>query len=138
MRTFTLEKFIEIKGKIPFYKLLVNGKCPISNFENEISKGTTYLSECKSIIAFMDAYSNGTKLPPTKFKTLKVPKSKHSFFEFKSKHIRYYGFKYEDGIMIICTAEKNDKSEQDKDILRVSNIAEECFSKLNVPKKIAT
>lgn len=118
MSNFVLIPISEIKGRTLFFKLSVNNKCQIEEFETTHITGTTYVSESITIKAYMDLWSNGQRLPIKKFRFLK---SKGSCFEFKSKHLRYYGFQL-DGQMIICLANFNKKNEQDSDIDKLQGI----------------
>lgn len=130
MRKFALQKMDGIKGFIPFYTLKIDGVCETTNFENEVCKSSNYLAEIAMIRSAMDNCSNGkTNLPKKKFRILKTNKSKGTFYEFKSKHLRYYGFNFKG--YIICFADKNDKSEQEYDIKRLIRIYDEVMANKN-------
>lgn len=137
MSKFAIERFGELKGEIHFYKLFINGECQINDFEKQLQKNSTYYSQVKTIKAYMDSYSNGQRLPKTKYKILKQNKSDCVCFEFRSNDLRYYGFMFPNtNNMIMCCAAKNDKSEQDKDILRMINTQKEYLSSLPGKNKL--
>ena len=131
MVKFTIERMNEVKGHVPFFKLFIDGNCQINDFEEYLKSSTTYYSEAKTVKLYMDSYSNNQKnlLPKTKFKIIKTS-IKQTCFEFKSKHLRYYGFIYNNGDMIILKACMNDKSEQDSDINRTVNLVEQYLNTL--------
>jgi hypothetical protein len=134
MIKFAIERMGELKGDIPFYKLFIDGNCQINEFEEEISKSSTHYSECKTLLSYMDYLSNGGRPPKVKYKILKTSKNtKCTCFEFKGRHVRYYGYIDSCGSYIVCFACKNDKSEQKLDISRLETLLGECteFFELN-------
>ena len=112
MSTFAVEIIEAIKGKQTFYKLLVDGKAPIDEFEAGLVG--QYETELESIYFYMEAVANLRPLPKTKFRELKGVKGNNKEYEFKTKHLRVYAIKHPDsGKVIVMGGYKNT---QDKDI----------------------
>ncbi len=116
MSEFVTKKLEEIKGsKFNFFKLVINGKCYFSDFENEIRSNKRYYSEFKTLLTYAELYANGAKLPSKKHNTVHINVKDVSAFEFKSKHLRiyfFYSIDNPDRIIAFCGY----KNRQKKDI----------------------
>lgn len=121
MPIFALENFNEVKGnRITFNKLKVDDNCLLDEFENNIKGNKQYYSEYKTILSYMNLAANGICLPNTKFNIIKSGKFDVLRFEFKSKHLRVYGFgNFNDNKVIVLGGMKKN---QDKDIESLNRI----------------
>lgn len=114
MGKFVIEKISEIDGKVPFYKLLINGACEFDDFWEEIEKDGNLKRELALIQARMLDVSNSKTLPQNKFRNITPKKDNVTEYEIKTKHLRVYLFqeKYT-GKIIVCAGKK---TTQNKDI----------------------
>ena len=116
MPTFALRKIEAIKGKQEFDKLIVDGKCPFDDFENNLE--AQYKSELIGIYHHMQDVADLKKLPKTKFHFYDNDKKKKNQsgvreFEFKTKHLRIYGITQPNGKLVITGGTKaNQKTDQ--------------------------
>jgi putative component of toxin-antitoxin plasmid stabilization module len=116
MIKFALEKIESVKGKQTFMQLTIYKHGVLNEFENDL-KDTTYLTEYKTILAYMNFYSNNNRLPKTKFRMIEK-----GLYEFKTKHLRIYCTSMHDGSIVILCGYKN---EQDEDITKAKKLKEE-------------
>lgn len=118
MPTFALRKIEAIKGKQEFNKLVVDGKCPFDDFENNLE--VQYRSELIGIYHNMQDVADLKGLPREKFHYYDNDKKKKNKdgvreFEFKTKHLRVYGITQPNGKLIITGGTKaKQESEQNK------------------------
>ena len=123
MRTFVLLKIDQVKGKINFYKLEIDGTCEFDEFCDELENA----DEKKALVtiyATMESVANLRMLPGKKFKELKGRKKsdKVKDFEIKKDAYRVYLFKDDVGNIIIFGSSKNTQKE---DIARLRRLKEE-------------
>ena len=118
MSTFAVEEIEAIRGKQTFYKLLVDGKAPIDEFEEQLE--SKYESEMSSMYFYMEQVANLRSLPDTKFRELKGSKEGVKEYEFKTKNLRLYVTKHpESGKIVVMGGYKNS---QKKDINSFRNL----------------
>lgn len=128
MSKFAIHKIETIKGNQLFWQLEIDGRKQLDSFEEEL-KDTTYLSEYKTILSYMDFVANNRTLPQTKFKDITPKKESIKEYEFKSKHLRIYAIHQKNGKVIIMCGFKN---EQKKDIARFRALKKQLISSLTI------
>ena len=103
MPNFALKPIESVKGKQSFKKLLIDNECQLDEYEKEIkeNKDKRYIKELEKIFNYMNQVANLISLPDNKFKNISPKKEKVNEFEFKSKHLRVYAIKKENGQIII-------------------------------------
>lgn len=135
MTKFTLKIIEAVTGKQTFEELVIggtgdkhkdSGKGQLTEFEKEL-EGTTYLSEYKTIIAYMSFVSNLKTLPQNKFKEITPPKEAIKEYEFKSKHLRIYCIQNVGGKIIVLCGEKTG---QKKDIVKFRSLKKQYLESL--------
>ncbi|MEA5139920.1 hypothetical protein [Arcicella rigui] len=87
---------------------MVDGNGQLDEFENDL-KDTTYWSEFKTLLAYMDFVANNRTLPQTKFKDITPAKELVKEYEFKSKHLRIYAIHQPNGKIVILGGYKNNQ-----------------------------
>lgn len=121
MPTFAFRNIESIRCTIVTFKKLVrNGKCFLDEFEEEIKDNPKYKSEYKTILSYIELYSNSALLPKSKFREIKGKKPKQ--YEFKSKNLRIYAVQVENEKIIVIGGYKNT---QTKDFNRLDVISKE-------------
>lgn len=123
MHTFALIRIDQVKGKIKFYKLEIDGECEFDEF-CEALENTDERKVLNTIYATMDSVANLSLLPKTKFRELKRRKAsdKVKDYEIKKDAIRVYLFKDERGNIVVFGGSKNNQKE---DIARLRRLKEE-------------
>jgi hypothetical protein len=123
MHTFALIRIDQVKGKINFYKLEINGECEFDEF-CEALENTDERKVLNTIYATMDSVANLKLLPKTKFRELKGRRTsdKVKDYEIKKDAIRVYLFKDERGNIVVFGGSKNNQKE---DIARLRRLKEE-------------
>lgn len=113
-----LERLDLIKNEngYTFYKLKVNGKWQVDEFEKDISKNKDLINELTAIYALMDFYTDSPKPPHTKFRQFKINK-RTDIYEFKSKSIRVYVIKKDKAFYVIRAGLKKNQ-EKDKEYMK--------------------
>lgn len=112
MSKFALHKIDVIKGKQNFCQLVIDGVKQLDRFEAELEKSTTYFSEYKTILTYMEYIAENRTLPATKFKDITPKKEVIREYEFKSKHLRIYAIQKKGGkIIVLCGFKKNQKND---------------------------
>jgi len=122
MRIFETKLIEQVKGKQVYEKLVVNGECLLDQFESDIQGIPQYVSEFKTLIAYMDLLAKGNNLPITKFREIKGGGISTKRHEFKSKHLRIYALDKPDGKIVILGGYKNT---QPKDIRSLNSIVKD-------------
>jgi hypothetical protein len=91
MHTFVLHKIDQVKGKISFYKLEIDGKCDFDEF-CEAFETADEKKILLTLYAIMDSVANLSLLPKTKFRELKGRKKSDKIkdYEIKKDTIRIY------------------------------------------------
>jgi hypothetical protein len=128
MHRFALKNIEQVKGKISFFKLEIDGKCYFDDF----CKSFVSPEEEKVlavIYATMDSVANLKFLPNTKFRELKGRRKSDKIkdFEIKKDDIRVYLFKDKAGHIVVFAGCKND---QEEDIARLRRIKLEYINSL--------
>lgn len=123
MHTFALIRIDQVKGKINFYKLEIDGECEFDEF-CEALENTDEKKVLNTIYATMDSVANLKLLPKTKFRELKGRRTsdKVKDYEIKKDAIRIYLFKDDKGNIVVFGGSKNNQKE---DIARLRRLKEE-------------
>ena len=123
MRKFALIKIEQVKGKINFLKLEIDGKCEFDEF-CEALESTEERKVLISIYAIMDSVANLNLLPKTKFRELKGRRTSDKIkdYEIKKDTIRVYLFKDDAGNIVVFGSSKKIQKE---DIARLRRLKEE-------------
>lgn len=128
MSKFVLHEIEAIKGKQAFCQVEINGIKQLDAFEEEL-KDTTYLTEFKTMMSYMQFVAENRTLPQAKFRELKGVKDGLKEYEFKSKHLRIYAIHQKGGKIIVLCGFKNS---QEKDINKFRAIKKELIEALNI------
>lgn len=132
MSKFALRNIEAINGKQTFNQLEVNNQKQLDDFETELSD-TTYISEYKTLLTYMEFVANNKTLPNTKFKDITPKKEKVKEYEFKSKHLRIYAIQQTNGKIIVLCGFKNNQKE---DINKFRSLKKQYLESLIPPKKV--
>ncbi len=120
MKKYTLNKISEIDGFQSIFKLDIDGKCQFDEFENEINANGQYNEELNSLYSLIEDVANNKLLPKTKFRDItNNKKDRIKEYEFKTKHLRVYAIKTNEGKVVILGGYKNSQA---KDINKFRNI----------------
>jgi len=119
MSKFALERIKTIEGNQIFEKLFIDNQCQFDDFEKEIFSNDKLNTELGKIYSYMEFVAKGESLPATKFKDITPKKGKVKEYEFKSKNLRVYAIKKENGKIIILGGFKN---RQKRDIKKFRSI----------------
>lgn len=130
MSKFALEEILEIKGKIKFYYLIIDGVNGYKEFENSIESEGNYGSELNSIQAIMEQIANLQTLPPSKFKDITPKKENVKEYEIKTRHLRIYLFHDKGKGRIIVYGTKKRPKSQNRDIFKFRKIKNKYISSL--------
>ncbi|OOV25053.1 hypothetical protein BXU11_16005 [Flavobacterium sp. LM5] len=130
MSKFALKDIESINGKQTFNQLEVNGQKQLDKFEADLSD-TTYISEFKTLLTYMEYVANNKTLPQTKFKDITPKKQQVKEYEFKSKHLRVYAIQQTNGKIIVLGGFKNNQKD---DINRFRSLKKQYLDSL-IPKK---
>jgi hypothetical protein len=122
MRNFVLHKIDQVKGKISFYRLEIDGRCEFNDFCNELEM-TGKTNVLATILAIMDSVANLQFLPKTKYRELKgrLKSDKVKDFEVKKDEYRVYLFKIDDGNIVAFGGYKKDQKEDIKRLRRIKS-----------------
>ena len=131
MSKFALKDIESINGKQTFNQLEVNGQKQLDNLEADLSD-TTYISEFKTLLTYMEYTANNKTLPQTKFKDITPKKQQVKEYEFKSKHLRVYAIQQVNGKIIVLGGFKNNQKE---DIKKFRSLKKQYLDSL-IPKKV--
>lgn len=121
MSTFALEKVNEIKGKIDFFLLKIDGKSQFLAFEEQIKTEGNLLSELTTIqVRMQEMAEMRHPMPKTKCRELTPKGDAVKEYELKTKNLRVYLIHQEHkGRIIVLVGKKNT---QPKDIKRFRKI----------------
>ncbi len=106
MPTFALKEIKAVKGKQTFYKLVKDNKCHFDIFEEKMLK-TQFAGEVGKIYAYMERIADGESMPADKFKDITPSNESVKEYEIKTKNLRVYLTKTEDGKIVIIGGKKN-------------------------------
>jgi len=123
MSIFVLKRIEQIKGRISFFKLIIDNRCEFDEF-CELLKRRKEDSKLRSIFGIMESVANLNRLPETKFRELKGRPAGDNVkeYEIKKKPYRIYLFKDDAGNIIVFGSSKK---LQKKDIKRLRQIKNE-------------
>lgn len=123
MSIFAIKKIDQVKGKISFFKLLIDNRCEFDEF-CELLERRKEGSKLRSIFGIMESVANLNRLPETKFRELKGRPAGDNVkeYEIKKKPYRIYLFKDDAGNIIVFGSSKK---LQKKDIKRLRQIKNE-------------
>ena len=127
MLKFTTERIDAIHCLQQFEQLVVNGDGQLNIFEKDL-KDTTYQSEFKTLLTYMEYLGNNGTLPKTKFRDVTPKGEKVKEYEFKSKHLRIYAIQKTNGKIVILGGYKNN---QYKDFGRFRSLKKQLLASLN-------
>ena len=119
MSIFALIPFREVCGEVPFFKLVVNGICPIDVFWSEIEMQGNLNGQLINAMAIMDRVAQGLPLPRNKYKNITSSKDPFNLFEVKTRDLRIYLFRKSNGAIVVLGGKK---SSQRSDIKRFRNL----------------
>jgi putative component of toxin-antitoxin plasmid stabilization module len=106
MNKFALKKIPEIKGRILFSMLEVDGACQFEEFCSEIEEDGNMKKQLITAFARMTQVSNLQRLPEQKFRDITPRNETIKEFEVKTNDLRIYLIK-EEGHIIILGGKKN-------------------------------
>jgi hypothetical protein len=118
MPKFTIAEIKAISCRQEFDQLVIDGEGQLDIFEKDLAD-TTYKSEFKTLLTYMEYLGNNGSLPKTKFRDVTPKGEKVKEYEFKSKHLRIY---------VILGGYK---SSQDKDFIKFRSLKKQFLSSLN-------
>ena len=121
MSTFALEKVNEIKGKINFFLLKVDGVSQFLEFEEQIKEDGNLMSELTTIqVRMQEMAEMRNPMPKTKCRDLTPKGDSVKEYELKTKNLRIYLIHEEHKGRIVVLAGK--KRTQPKDIKKFRKI----------------
>ena len=118
MPKFAIERIQVINCRQEFDQLFIDGEGQLDSFEKDLD-GTTYQSEFKTLLTYMEYLGNNKSLPKTKFRDVTPKGEKIKEYEFKSKHLRIYAIQKPKGKIIILGEYKTN---QDKDFIKFRSL----------------
>jgi hypothetical protein len=114
MYIFVTKKVESINAREAVYEICASEDSILWLFESKL-KGTTYISEFKTILKYIEYAANGGRLPGTKMKLLKRSKRDNiAEIEFKTKHLRIYAIQLPNMKIILLCGFKNSQKEDIK------------------------
>jgi putative component of toxin-antitoxin plasmid stabilization module len=127
MPKFTIAEIKAISCRQEFDQLVIDGEGQLDIFEKDLAD-TTYKSEFKTLLTYMEYLGNNGSLPKTKFRDVTPKGEKVKEYEFKSKHLRIYVVQQINGKIVILGGYK---SSQDKDFIKFRSLKKQFLSSLN-------
>jgi hypothetical protein len=128
MPTFEIERVDEVRGEVPFFRLFRDGVCQFSEFWNDCLRDAVLKKELVQIQTRMEYIANRqyNYLDKTKFRELtgRASGDLNKDYEIKTKHLRVYFTKDENGNILIVGGTKKD---QKSDIKRMRTTKSEYF-----------
>jgi len=106
MSRFVLDEINNVNGNITFYRLIEDGICYWNEFCLELEREGTYYEQVFAITAQMNRKANLKTLPKDKYHDYDTKVKGVSGFEFKTRNLRAYGIKDEQGNIIIFAGKK--------------------------------
>lgn len=110
MSKFALHKIDAVKGRQTLFKLVKGNLCFLDEFERQASGNSQYLNELAMLYAYMEYVANGVSLPSTKFRDLTPKKEIVKEYELKTKHLRLYLIKNQNGKIVVMGGFKNNQA----------------------------
>ena len=127
MPKFAINRIETLKCLQEFDQLIIDGEGQLDVFEKDLYD-TTYLSEFKTLLTYMEYLGNNRSLPKTKFRDVTPKGEKIKEYEFKSKHLRIYAIQKLNGKIIILGGYKTN---QDKDFIKFRALKKKYIDFLN-------
>ena len=118
MPKFAIERIQVINCRQEFDQLFIDGAGQLDIFEKDLND-TTYQSEFKTLLTYMEYLGNNKSLPKTKFRDVTPKGEKIKEYEFKSKHLRIYAIQKPKGKIIILGGYK---TTQGKDFIKFRSL----------------
>lgn len=113
MPKFALRRIQAINGRQQeFDELTIDEVGQLDFFSQQLEE--QYESELDALFQYMQYVADGGTLPKNKFKDVTPRKEKVKEYEFKSKHLRVYAIKKENGKIVILGGYKNTQEEDFK------------------------
>jgi putative component of toxin-antitoxin plasmid stabilization module len=113
MNKFALRRLWEIKGKIPFSALEIDGTCQFAEFCVQVQRDGNLKKQLVTVMSRMDQVANMQLLPVHKFRDITPEKDIVKEFEIKTPDLRVYMIKKE-GHIIVLGGKKNTQSDDIK------------------------
>ena len=113
MNTFALADIEQVKGKIKFKKLVIDGVCQFEDFCEQISTQGNLEKELDKIFSRMNQVANMQRLPKEKFRDITPAKETIKEFEIKTSNLRIYLIK-EEAHIVVFAGKKNSQKEDIK------------------------
>src|SRR4051812_42788988 len=101
MNIFTLRRISEIKGRIPFSALEIDGDCQFVEFCEQIDRDGNLKKQLATVLSRMDQVASMQLLPVHKFKDITPRKEIVKEFEIKTPDLRIYLIKEEGHVIIL-------------------------------------
>jgi hypothetical protein len=111
MRKFDTKEVYLIKARERVEQLYIDNIGVIEAFEEEL-KGTTYLSELKTILTYVEHFANGNSCG-SRMDYIINPSPGGKEFEFISKHLRLYAFQQPNKKIILFVGKKKKADSSD-------------------------
>jgi len=118
MHTFTLEPMGEVRGRIPFFKLVIDGHCPFDAFCDQIQREGHQAKLTISTFTIMNQVSNLQRLPKEIVRDITPAREGVREYEIKRGALRFYLIKFKGHIVILG----GKKGTQQKDIARFRSL----------------
>jgi hypothetical protein len=125
MSKFVLKEFNNVNGTITFFKLIEDGYCYWDEFCKGIQREATWVEQLDALVSQMDDKANLKTLSEKKHKEFSTGIKGISGFEFRTRDLRAYGIKDEQGNVIIFAGKK---TTQDKDEIKFRSIVKRYIS----------
>lgn len=120
MCKFALKRIGQVKGRISFYKMEINGECLFDSFCTTLDAAgeRTVLI---SIFASMESVANLLIMPKTRFRELKgrIKSDTVKDYEIKKNRYRVYLFKDDNGNIVVLGGIKDTQKEDIKRLRRI-------------------
>jgi hypothetical protein len=113
MSKFALDEMNNVNGVITFYRLIEDGVCYWNEFCVEIEKEGTHYEQVFALTAQMNRKANLQSLAEKKYHAYDTKVTGVSGFEFKTKDLRAYGIKDEQGNIIIFAGKKSNQDDDE-------------------------
>lgn len=113
MNKFALAEIEQVKGKIKFKKLLIDGACQFDAFCEQIEKDGNLRKQLVGIYTNMNQVANLKRLPREKFRDITPRKDPVKEFEIKKGDLRVYIIK-EDNHLVVLAGKKSTQGEDIK------------------------
>ena len=113
MNKFALVKLSQVKGRIPFAMLEIDGVCQFKEFCRQVEQDGNLKKQLTTAMSRMDQVANMQLLPANKFRDITPTKDAVKEFEIKTPDLRIYLIK-ELGHIIILGGKKNTQADDIK------------------------